>query len=136
IMYCKPLQGEAKLLYEMSQVDPKPYDAAIEAIFAKYMNRHQNMRSYFSLDSIMLEVAQLPLFVDAIWNNCVPQVASPDGVSDYRLGVIFKADTEAKTIQRVYIVNNSLEKGQVLVEKKYDTDFVSRTRRQCEGHDE
>jgi hypothetical protein len=135
-MYCKPLQGEAKLLYDMAQIDPKPYDDAIETIFAKYMNRHQNMRSYFSLDSITLEVAQLPLFVDAIWNNCVPQVASPDGVSDHRLGVIFKADTEAKTIQRVYIINSSLEKGQVLVEKKYDADFVSRTRRQCEGHNE
>ncbi|HAD34391.1 MAG TPA: hypothetical protein DCF44_07820 [Chitinophagaceae bacterium] len=140
ITYCKPLQGDARVLYEMSREDPKPYDDAVEAIFAKYMNKHTSMKSYFPIDSITLEVYQLPFFVDAIWDNCVPKVESSNGVNQLRLGVIFNVHKESVTeptyIQRVYIINNSLAKGQILVDKVFDPNFVSRTRKQCEGYDD
>lgn len=136
IRYCKPLEGDARFYYEMSKVDPKPYDDAMEAIFAKYMNKHATMKSYFSIDSITMEVYQLPFFVDAIWDNCVPKVGAPDGVNQEQLGVIFKVDTPVtRFIERVYIINNSLEKGQVLVDKVFQPNFVSRMRQKCEVYD-
>jgi hypothetical protein len=53
------------------------------------------------------------------------------------LGVIFKVGTSEPTyIQRVYIINNSLEKGQELLDKMFHPNFALQTRKKCEGHDE
>lgn len=137
ITYCKPLEGDAHIMYEMSKVDPKPYDDAVEAIFAKYMNKHPTMNNYFSIDSITMEVYQLPFFVDAIWDNCILLVDQLDGVKRLKLGVIFKVGTsEPSYIQRVYSINNSLERGQELVGKVFHPNFVSQIRQECEAHDE
>ncbi len=140
IKYCKPLQGDAALLHEMKQSDPAPYDSAIEQILNKYLNRLPNQKTYFSMDSIIMEVFQLPTFADAIWDNCIAQVASPDGNSYYQLGVIFNIgkdrDNQNKYLQRVYTVQNSQSNGQILVDKRFHADFVSLTRRKCEGYDE
>lgn len=136
IRYCKPLEGDARFYYEMSKVDLKPYDDAVEAIFAKYMNKHPIMNNYFSIDSITMEVYQLPFFVDAIWDNCILLVDPLDGIIRLKLGVIFKAgNSESTYIQRVYSINNSLDQGQVLVDKVFHPNFVSQTRQECEAHD-
>ncbi len=140
IKYCKPLQGDAAIIYEMEQTDPAPYDNAVENIFKKYFNKFPNQKMHYSLDSITLEVYQLATFVDCVWDNCIAQQESPNGVYSNRLGVIFNVGKDRfnqnKYILRVYTVQNSQEQGQILVDKQFNADFVSRTRRKCEGNEE
>ena len=89
ITYCKPLQGDAAAVYEMNKINPAPYDSMVAYIFNKYCNRNTNQKAYYSRDSITMEVFQLPNFVDAIWDDCVPQIMLPKDVHTHQLGVLF-----------------------------------------------
>ena len=141
IKYCKRLEGEALELYNMKQVNPRPYDSSIEQVIHKYLNKYPHISNllYFP-DSIMIEILQLPFTHDAQWDNCVPKVSADNGISHDRLGVIIQIGKDEfdqnKYIQRVYTLEKNNQTGQSIIEKEFSVDFISRTRRQCEGEDE
>jgi hypothetical protein len=135
ITYCKPLQGDTAALYEMNKINPAPFDSMVENIFNKYCNKNAKQKLYYSRDSITMEVFQLPYFVDAIWDDCVPQIISPQNASTHQLGVLFRLDND-RAIIRVYTIANSMLSGQKIIAKQFNADFVSRTRRKCENYDE
>jgi hypothetical protein len=135
ITYCKPLQGDTAVLYEMNKINPAPFDSMVENIFNKNCNKNAKQKLYYSRDSITMEVFQLPYFVDAIWDDCVPQIISPQNASTHQLGVLFRLDND-RAIIRVYTIANSMLSGQKIIAKQFNADFVSRTRRKCEGIDE
>jgi hypothetical protein len=140
INYCKPLQGEARSLYEMSLTNPTPYDSTIETVMDKYFNHYANAKNYYSRDSILMEIYQLPFTHDVIWDDCIAKVASEDGIAYDKLGVIINVGKDMYNqniyIQRVYEVKNDRINGQKIVSKTYFADFVSQVRRQCAGIDE
>ena len=111
------------------------FDSMVENIFNKYCNKNAKQKLYYSRDSITMEVFQLPYFVDAIWDDCVPQIISPQNASTHQLGVLFRLDND-RAIIRVYTIANSMLSGQKIIAKQFNADFVSRTRRKCEGIDE
>lgn len=137
IKYCKPLQGDARILYEMSLTDPAPYDSAIEKVLNKYFNHYPNLPSLYYRDSIMIEILQLPTTRDAIWDDCIPQVAAENGTFWNKLGVIISVGRDLNNqevyIQRVYEVQNNVRKGQKIVGTKFSADFVTSVRKQCAG---
>jgi hypothetical protein len=144
ITYCKRLEGEAWQLYEMQQTNPAPYDSVYINMLSKYFTqnqliKHLSANHYYPLDSVMIDVLQHPLTVDAQWDNCVPKASIDDGKSYYKLGVIIHVGTDnhaqKKYIQRVYEIENDVAKGQRIVQITWDLDFVSRIRRQCNGEE-
>lgn len=140
ITYCKPLVGEARVLYEMQQFNVNPYDSVIEKTITKYLNLYPNIPSYFNHDSILLEVVQLPFVHDAQLDNCVQKAVSDEYPPPLQLGVIIHVGqdefNQKKFIQRVYGIGRDQQRNSILLPTRYDADFVSRTRRQCEGIDE
>ncbi len=137
IKYCQALTGNDRYLYEMQLHNSSYYDSVIERIVSKYLNHYPNLPGYFELDSVMLEILQLPFVHDAQWDNCVVKVADENHVPPYQLGVIIVVDKDAYKqniyIQRVYAVAKDSKRYSYLLPTKYDVDFVGRTRRQCEG---
>jgi hypothetical protein len=136
IKYCKLLQGNARALYEMKQINAKPYDDTIIAVMNKYLNKNDKRRDYFSIDSIFLEVYQLPFRVDAVLDNCIAKVAVPEGLTEIQLGVIINAgvddDGERRTFERVYTISNHPAIGQTILAPRYDVGFVNKIRVACE----
>ncbi len=140
INYCQPLTGESRMLFEMQQYNPSAYDSTIQYTIAKYLNHYPNVPGYFELDSVMIDMLQLPFVHDAQWDNCVTKVASEPYSPPLKLGVIIEVGidefNQKKYIQRVYAVGKDKNRNSILLTINYDLDFVSRTRRQCEGIEE
>lgn len=132
IKYCKLLEGDAMALYEMKKTDPKPYDDAIIAVINKYINKNKTLKQYFSIDSIFLEVYQLPFRVDAELDTSIIKVGTSDGVSYNQLGIIINVgvdeDNQSRAIERVFTITNHPERGQTILKPKYDVGFVARIR--------
>jgi hypothetical protein len=136
LQYCVPLQGEDYQLAMMKKENPAACDSAVLKIIRKYINNNPTQKSYYSMDSIMIEVHQLEKVIDAQNDNCVAQVVADDGCSYTRLGVIYHTSFDFITqqkiyIMRVYTIKNNPRFGQEILGADWSVDFISRTRKQC-----
>jgi hypothetical protein len=142
VTYCKKLEGDAWRMYEMQQTNPAPYDSVYINILSKYFTQNRliknlGMNTVYALDSVMIDVLQHPLTVDAMWDDCLPRLNTDNAITNYMLGIIVHVGTDIngqkKYIQRVYEVENDPRRGQRILQIFWDLDFVSHTRRLCNG---
>lgn len=140
ISFCIPLDGEDYSLELMKKEKPQVCDSVILSIIHKYINKKHNLNGSYSLDSILIDVYQLPNIIDAETDQCVPQMASADGVSTTRLGVIYHSSDDfitkqKKYISRVYTITSHPEKGQTISDVTYSLNFIANIRNQCNEND-
>ncbi len=137
IKYCLPLTGDDYSLAMMQKEDATECDSAVIKIINKYINKYKNVVSYYSIDSIVLEIHQLPKFIDMQTDQCMHYVSADDGNSSTRIGVIYKTAPRYpwenySTILRVYSINNNVYKGQSISNIEYSVNFISDIRKSCE----
>jgi hypothetical protein len=138
LQYCKPLKGDAYSLAAMQQIDASACDSAILPIIRSHLNKYPSQKSLYRLDSIMLDIFQLPLVQDAQDDACTRDKARKQGADTTSIGVIYDAGKEFMTEQklfvlRVYTLVNDSVNGQRIASVDYSNNFISKTRQACEG---
>lgn len=135
IFYCKRLQGDAMVMYEMSKTDPKPYDQIIEKILYHYLETMDPDTTQLFRDSVLIALNQWPIIHDALWDDCNPTPKSDTN----RLGVYFRSKEphtgEEISILRVYTLVTNSSGHQSLVNIAYSPNFISQTRQHCEQYE-
>ncbi|MFZ4753534.1 MAG: hypothetical protein ACOYLG_09335 [Chitinophagaceae bacterium] len=135
ILYCKRLQGDAMVMYEMSKIDPKPYDQIIEKILNQYLETIDPDRTQLFRDSVLIALNQLPVIHDATWDDCNTSTKSDTN----RLGVYFRSKEprtgEEISILRVYTLDMNSSGRPKLVNMVYSPNFISQTRLRCEQYE-
>ena len=136
IFYCKRLQGDAMLMYEMSKMNPKPFDEIIEKIIHHYLGSMEPDTTQLFRDSVLIALNQLPVVHDATWDDCNNAFKSDTN----RLGVYFRSkdsQTEEEiSMLRVYTLITNSSGQQHLVDISYSPNFISQTRQRCEEYED
>ncbi len=153
LTYCKPLTGDALLLYTMQQVNPGGYDHKIKEIIEKYLS-HQHSGHSYEPDSIMIEILQLPFVTDAEWDtgleknlNKPPMTATKDKQTGYnftndsvhsvnQLGVIINDNEKGYSMERIYRVLITHSGFAYYSGAEYGIRFIENVRQQLEKEEE
>lgn len=129
IKYCKPLTGDAWLLYSMQQVNPDYYDSEIKKILGKYI-AHQSEAHRYQPDSIMIEILRLPFVRDADWDTELEKTIKSHTAD--KLGVIIDDEEKGYAIERVYTIEINLSGNAKYKNAEYGIRFLETTRQQRE----
>jgi len=136
IFYCKRLQGDAMLMYEMSKMNPKPFDEIIEKILLHYLGSMEPDTTQLFRDSVLIALNQLPVVHDATWDDCNNAFKSDTN----RLGDYFRSKDpqsgEEISMLRVYTLVANSSGQQQLVDISFSPDFISQTRQRCEEYED
>lgn len=94
------------------------------------------MKGYYSVDSILIDVNQIPQLIDVETDQCIPKVVGDDQIASTELSVIYSIGEDfitkqKKYIERVYTISNHPERGQWISNIRYQPNFIAHIRQTC-----
>ncbi len=136
IRYCIRLQGNDYQLAIMRKSDPAACDSAVVKVIRKYLHSAEAKNGAYSLDSIMLDILQLPNIEDAENDRCIPATVYPDGTTETNIGVLYKMPArypwdQYELIERSYRILRHHTRPTQLTIIGFTFAFLTKIRTQC-----
>lgn len=134
---CERLEGEAYSQALLRNMNPHECDSAVLAVIHNYINKKGDIQDDYSLDSIMMDLYQLPNFLDGIADDCVEKKGNHNYTRlETQIGVHYKMPPlypwdNYTVIERVYTIIRQPRQGQTKVNVDYGNQFISKTRLLC-----